>query len=164
MTRQRSNLLTLREVADEEVPANNVRGSLSDLCVEQARGQPRKHRRRFGRQSERGEVSFVGSLRRNAGMSPTVSPEEPPCGPGGKGAGVKQSFTFKPTSEPTDPDTGIPFGAVLASGLVNSAKSANDFIRKVSRHRRAKRGYSSRFHTAKTRRRHQRPNCRPAGT
>jgi alkylation response protein AidB-like acyl-CoA dehydrogenase len=32
--------LTLREVADEEVPANNIRGSLSDLCVEQARGQP----------------------------------------------------------------------------------------------------------------------------
>jgi IS30 family transposase len=27
----------LREVADVEVPANNVRGSLSDLCVEQAR-------------------------------------------------------------------------------------------------------------------------------
>jgi hypothetical protein len=47
--------LTLREVADQEVPANNVRGSLSDLCVEQARGQPRKHRRRFGRQSEHGE-------------------------------------------------------------------------------------------------------------
>ena len=52
VTRQRGNLLTLREVADEEVPANSVRGSLSDLCVEQARGQPRKHRRRFGRQSE----------------------------------------------------------------------------------------------------------------
>jgi predicted transcriptional regulator len=33
----RGNLLTLREVADEEVPANNVRGSLSGLCVEQAR-------------------------------------------------------------------------------------------------------------------------------
>jgi hypothetical protein len=59
VTRQRGNLLTLREVADEEVPANNVRGSLSDLCVEQARGQPRKHRRRFGRQSEHGEPRDV---------------------------------------------------------------------------------------------------------
>ena len=71
----RGNLLRLREVADEEVPANNVRGSQSDLCVEQARGQPRKDRRRFGRhnQSVRGELRDVPHIPTRSWISATSS-------------------------------------------------------------------------------------------